>query len=657
MKQRTWLERFKLFLKHKLFNARYIRKKERELWANSKMLELLLIGCVFLIVLLSWLLLASQSPYTQTLGDQEVSSLDVGEYIAAGEVREIGFKCRRDGVIRGIRRVGLEEIYFRADVFDIETCKELRTMVVENTEADEGSAVLNGLLVDLSKESSRGPLLFVLMLVVGVLLFFIFRRKNFKNKVRAASNLTGVKFADVGGCERAKEELEDVVAFLEDPEEFLSYGGSIPKGILLIGPPGTGKTLLARAVAGEANRPFFSITGADFTQIFVGTGVKNVDDLFKTAKDNAPCIIFIDEIDAVGRTRKASPIADGSQEDEKASMKICTHMDGFERSDGVIVIAATNRPDVLDPALTRSGRFDLHIVVDNPGLDARKIITGIHLKNQKVPIDPVIVFDELVDDIARRTLGLVGSDIEKIVKLASRKAARKKRKKSKEERKEKSIVRMEDFNEALNEAQLGGAKLENKILTGAEREIIAYHEAGHALIGFLEKETDPVEQVSIVPRGQSLGQTLSLPEEERNLHSQKFIEAQLRMIFGGRVAEELTAKDLSDITSAAEGDIQHATRIALNMVCKWGMAKDLGLVRYVRGGGGRNYLGQEEVSLRDLAEETKRKIDLAIQEILQEAKNTTTKLLEKNRDRLDALAQALLKHETLQRDEIEKILS
>ncbi len=442
-----------------------------------------------------------------------------------------------------------------------------------------------------------------------------------------------VTFDDVAGADEAKEELQEIIEFLKEPRRFQRLGGRIPKGALLLGPPGTGKTLLAKAVAGEAGVPFFSISGSDFVEMFVGVGAARVRDLFEQGKKHAPCIIFIDEIDAVGRHRGAG-LGGGHDEREQTLNQLLVEMDGFESNEGVILLAATNRPDVLDPALLRPGRFDRQIVVDMPDLNGREGILKVHTR--KIPLAD----DVDLRTIARGTPGLSGADLANIVNEAALLAARRNRKQ----------VTMTDFEEAKDKVMMGPER-RSLILSDDERRRIAYHEAGHAMVASLIPEADPLHKVTIIPRGRALGMTAQLPLDDRHNFSRSMLMGEIAVLLGGREAEQAVFKDL---TTGAKADIDKATDIARKMVCEWGMS-DLGPLSF-----GKKeeqiFLGREIAQHRDYSEETAVLIDKEVRKIVDAASARAAKIISDNIGRLDALATALLEREILDREEIEKIL-
>ncbi|NIM97462.1 MAG: ATP-dependent zinc metalloprotease FtsH [candidate division Zixibacteria bacterium] len=443
-----------------------------------------------------------------------------------------------------------------------------------------------------------------------------------------------VTFQDVAGAEEAKQELREIIEFLKDPAKFQKLGGKIPKGALLLGAPGTGKTLLARAVAGEAGVPFFSMSGSDFVEMFVGVGASRVRDLFEQGKRNAPCIIFIDELDAVGRHRGAG-LGGGHDEREQTLNQLLVEMDGFESNEGVILLAATNRPDVLDPALLRPGRFDRQIVVDTPDVKGREGILKVHTR--KIPLDS----DVNLSILARGTPGLSGADLANIVNEAALLAARRNH----------SKVTMPDFEDAKDKVMMGTER-RSLVISEEEKKLTAYHESGHALIGKLVPGSDPVHKMTIIPRGLALGITHYLPIDEKHTHSKKYLETKLLHLMGGRVAEKLVFDELS---TGAGNDIETATELARKMVCEWGMSERLGPLTF-----GKKeeqiFLGREIATHRDYSEYTAQEIDKEVRRIVEEAEKKATELLSANIDKLHLLAKALLEREILDGDQIDKIL-
>ncbi len=439
-------------------------------------------------------------------------------------------------------------------------------------------------------------------------------------------------FADIAGADEAKEELEEIIEFLKDPQRFSRLGGRLPKGVLLVGPPGTGKTLLARAVAGEAGRPFFQMSGSDFVEMFVGVGASRVRDLFEQGKSHAPCIIFVDEIDAVGRHRGAG-LGGGHDEREQTLNALLVQMDGFEANEGVILLAATNRPDVLDPALLRPGRFDRQVVVDSPDVRGREGILRVHAK--KLPLAP----DVDLKTVAKGTPGLSGADLANICNEAALLAARDGNNK----------VSMDHFEEAKDKVMLG-AERRSMVLNESERKLTAYHEAGHAVIGLRLPGLDPVHKVTIVPRGRALGITASLPEEDRHSYTKEWLEGQLCMLFGGRVAEEMVFGP-EQITTGAGNDIERATAMARQMVTRFGMSDVIGLMA-IGQGDQEVFLGRELVQRREVSEHTAQQVDQEIKRVLDEAHEHARALITEHADLLERMALALLERETLDAAEI-----
>ncbi|MBX3688107.1 ATP-dependent zinc metalloprotease FtsH [Dokdonella sp.] len=445
-----------------------------------------------------------------------------------------------------------------------------------------------------------------------------------------------VTFADVAGCDEAKEEVGELVDFLRDPSKFTKLGGKIPRGVLMVGSPGTGKTLLAKAIAGEAKVPFFSISGSDFVEMFVGVGAARVRDMFEQGKKHAPCIIFIDEIDAVGRHRGAG-LGGGHDEREQTLNQLLVEMDGFEGSEGVIVIAATNRPDVLDPALLRPGRFDRQVVVPLPDLKGREQILKVHMR--KVPLATDV--DALV--IARGTPGFSGADLANLVNEAALFAARDNRR----------DVDMNHFERAKDKIMMG-AERRSMIMSDEEKKLTAYHEAGHAIVGLTVPEHDPVHKVTIIPRGRALGVTMFLPEQDRYSHSKLSLESRLASLYGGRVAEEIIFGS-ERVTTGASNDIQRATQIARDMVTKYGLSAELGPMTYAEEED-EVFLGRSVTQHKQVSEETARKIDEAVRGVIETAHSTARRILTESMEKLHAMAGALLQYETIDRSQIAAIM-
>ncbi|MEE4165081.1 MAG: ATP-dependent zinc metalloprotease FtsH [Desulfocapsaceae bacterium] len=486
---------------------------------------------------------------------------------------------------------------------------------------------------------------FPMLLLIGVWIFFMRQMQGGgkggalsfgKNRARLMEQGDNkVTFADVAGIDEAKEELEEIIDFLKDPHKFTVLGGRIPKGVLLAGSPGTGKTLLAKAIAGEADVPFFSISGSDFVEMFVGVGASRVRDLFTQGKKHAPCIIFIDEIDAVGRHRGAG-LGGGHDEREQTLNQLLVEMDGFESNEGVIIVAATNRPDVLDPALLRPGRFDRQVVVPIPDVGGRQKILEIYGKKTKMAAQ---VDYEI---LARGTPGFTGADLENLVNEAALMAAR-------EGAKEINLELLEKAKDKI----MMGAERRSMIITEKEKEVTAYHEAGHALVAYLLPDADPIHKVTIIPRGRALGLTMQLPMDEKYTHSKGYLKSSLCILFGGRIAEKLI---FNEITTGAGNDLERATALARKMVCEWGMSDELGPLTY-----GKKeeqiFLGREIAQHRDFSEETARQIDVAVKDIILEASDKVKTMLEDHTDVLKRMADDLLEKETIVLEDIEQILA
>ena len=524
----------------------------------------------------------------------------------------------------------------------------------ETTKAEvlkEASEEVNGkhLVDNVQDEPSSSywvPALYYLLPLLLIFGFWIFMLRQMqsggnkalsfgKSRAKLLSNQQKrVTFKDVAGVEEAKEELQEIIEFLKEPQKFQKLGGRIPKGVLMMGPPGTGKTLLARAIAGEANVPFFSISGSDFVEMFVGVGASRVRDLFEQGKKNAPCIIFIDEIDAVGRHRGAG-LGGGHDEREQTLNQLLVEMDGFESNDGVILIASTNRPDVLDPALLRPGRFDRRVVVSRPDVRGREGILKVHTR--KIPLGE----DVDISVIARGTPGFTGADLANLVNEAALNAARY----------NKKVVAMHDF-ELAKDKVLMGAERKSMVISNEEKRVTAYHEAGHTLVGLKVPNADPVHKVTIIPRGMALGVTQQLPEGDRHNYTQDYLLGQISILMGGRIAEETF---LGGITTGASNDIERATELARAMVCEYGMS-ELGPLTF-----GKKeeqiFLGREIAQHRDYSEETSIRIDSEVRKIVTEQYERARKILEENRDTMVRLAEALLEHESLDGVQIRRIVA
>ena len=509
-----------------------------------------------------------------------------------------------------------------------------------------------GVSITAGPREEKGPSLwgiilswFPMLLLIGVWIFFMRQMQGGKggamgfgrSKAKLLTEAHGrVTFQDVAGVEEAKEELEEIVHFLKDPRKFQKLGGRIPKGALLVGPPGTGKTLLARAIAGEANVPFFTISGSDFVEMFVGVGASRVRDMFEQAKKSAPCIIFIDEIDAVGRSRGAG-LGGGNDEREQTLNQLLVEMDGFETNDGVILIAATNRPDVLDPALLRPGRFDRQVVVSNPDIIGREAILKVHLK--KITTGP----DVNPKVIARGTPGFSGADLANIVNESALLAARK----------NKRIVTMSDLEEAKDKVMMG-AERKSMVMTEEEKTLTAYHEGGHAVVALYEPTSDPIHKATIIPRGRALGMVMRLPERDQLSITREKMFGNISVAMGGRIAEEMIF-GYDNVTSGASSDIEMVTKMAKNMVTRYGMSDQLGPIAYQENEE-EVFLGRSVSRTQNVSEETAKKIDFEVKKIVEAGYARAKKILAEKVDELHKVSKALLTYETLSGEEIKKIV-
>ncbi|MBI3938716.1 MAG: ATP-dependent metallopeptidase FtsH/Yme1/Tma family protein [Betaproteobacteria bacterium] len=509
----------------------------------------------------------------------------------------------------------------------------------------------NGVIIEAKPEEEPSLLMnifvswFPMLLLIGVWIFFMRQMQGGgrggafsfgKSRARMLDESSNtVTFADVAGCEEAKEEVAELIEFLRDPGKFQKLGGRIPRGVLMVGNPGTGKTLLARAIAGEAKVPFFSISGSDFVEMFVGVGAARVRDMFDQAKKHSPCIVFIDEIDAVGRQRGAG-LGGGNDEREQTLNQLLVEMDGFESNSGVIVIAATNRPDVLDPALLRPGRFDRQVVVPLPDIRGREQILLVHMR--KVPAAP----DVKVEILARGTPGFSGADLANLVNEAALFAARE----------NKRLVDMEDFERAKDKIIMG-AERRSIVMPEHERRNTAYHEAGHALVAKLLPKTDPVHKVTIIPRGRALGVTMQLPEQDRYSMDREQILQGIAVLFGGRVAEEIF---MGQMTTGASNDFERATEIARNMVTRWGMSETMGPMVYGENEG-EVFLGRSITTHKNVSEATMQKVDAEIRRIVDQQYALARGLIEENRDKVETMAKLLLEWETLDSEQIDDIMA
>jgi cell division protease FtsH len=552
----------------------------------------------------------------------------------------------RQGKVAAVTIIGDQEVTGKYKGTELPQGKEFKVKLPPYPDLVKDLQAAN---VDIEAEQPReNPLLAILftwapvLLIVALWIFFMRQMQTGGNKALSFGkskakllNTSGKKitFKEVAGVEEAKEELQEIVEFLKEPQKFQKLGGRIPKGVLLMGPPGTGKTLLARAIAGEANVPFFSISGSDFVEMFVGVGASRVRDLFEQGKKNAPCIIFIDEIDAVGRHRGAG-LGGGHDEREQTLNQLLVEMDGFESNEGVILIAATNRPDVLDPALLRPGRFDRRVVVDRPDINGRLGILKVHTRN--IPLDE----NTNLTKIARGTPGFAGADLANLVNEAALIAARRNKKK----------VDMEDFEYAKDKV-LMGVERKTMMLTDEEKRVTAYHEAGHALVAAFTPGSDPLHKVTIIPRGRALGLTMQLPTEDKYTYRKQYVLAQIAILMGGRVAEELTQED---VTTGAGNDIERATDMARRMVCEWGMS-ELGPLSF----GSKDepvFLGRELSQRADYSQDTALQIDREVSRIVRHGYDQATNVLATYRAVLDRIAQDLLERESLDGDEVYRVI-
>ena len=588
---------------------------------------------VYLLILIAAVaLFLGVNPMTDS-GPKEMDLSTLAEKISAGEVKSIVI---RDSDLTITLNNG--DIY-RSHKDDGASLMETLRALGVTTEA------LRSVELNVSPPSQWGGWITLLgtilpLLLVGALFFFLMRQAQGSNSQAMsfgkskAKMMTGDKptitFDDVAGADEAKEELMEVVEFLREPEKFASLGARIPKGVLMVGQPGTGKTLMAKAVAGEAGVPFFSISGSEFVEMFVGVGASRVRDLFEQAKRNSPCIVFIDEIDAVGRHRGAG-LGGSHDEREQTLNQILVEMDGFDTDTNVIIIAATNRPDILDPALLRPGRFDRRVVLDKPDVRGRRAILDIHVKGKPLGTDVDL------DNLARATPGFVGADLENMVNEAAILAARR----------GKQAITMREFEEAIERVALGGPERRSRVLGEEQKKLTAYHEAGHAVAAKVLEPENPVQKVTIIPRGQAGGYSWQVPEEEKTLLNVDDLKARIAVALGGRIAEEII---LGDISSGASSDLQHVTRIARSMVTRYGMSERLGPMVF----GQRQemvFLGREIHEQRDYSEETAAQIDEEVRKIVDEGYRMCRHVLETHLDKLELVAQALLERETLSRQE------
>jgi cell division protease FtsH len=568
-------------------------------------------------------------------GSQTVNYSDFINEVQQGQVRQVEIQ---DHTVKGLRADGTR--------FTVQTPPEdpkmLDDLLGNNVEVKVVEPNQHGLLMTIFINW------FPMLLLIGVWIFFMRQMQGGgagrgamsfgKSKARMlGEDQVKINFSDVAGVEEAKEEVAELVEFLRDPSKFQRLGGKIPSGVLMVGSPGTGKTLLAKAIAGEAKVPFFTISGSDFVEMFVGVGASRVRDMFDQAKKHAPCIIFIDEIDAVGRHRGAG-LGGGHDEREQTLNQLLVEMDGFEGNEGVIVIAATNRPDVLDPALLRPGRFDRQVVVPLPDVRGREQILKVHMR--KVPMSD----NAKASVIARGTPGFSGADLANLVNEAALFAARA----------NKRLVDMEDLEKAKDKIMMG-AERRSMVMSEDEKKLTAYHEAGHAIVGRMMPSHDPVYKVSIIPRGRALGVTMFLPESDRYSHSKEFLESQICSLFGGRIAEELIF-GADKVTTGASNDIMRSTELARNMVTKWGLSEKLGPLTYSEDEG-EVFLGHSVAQHKAVSDETAHDIDKEIRSIIDRAYSRAREILEGNLDKLHLMADALMKYETIDSDQIDDIMA
>ena len=596
--------------------------------------QLFFFGILFLVLVSAYVMLTGQG--------EESKELNVKEFMSAldnGDIKEMTMQPVNK-IMRVTGTLEKKDQEFVAQVPD-------NTDIVANiTETANKQSVLK---MEEEEQPSRFTTFLTTMLpflIIGLLIFFVLsqaqggggagRAMNFgKSKAKMYSeDKKKVRFKDVAGADEEKQELVEVVEFLKDPRKFVDLGARIPKGVLLVGPPGTGKTLLARAVAGEAGTPFFSISGSDFVEMFVGVGASRVRDLFENAKKNAPCIIFIDEIDAVGRQRGAG-LGGGHDEREQTVNQLLVEMDGFGGNEGIIIIAATNRPDILDPALLRPGRFDRQITVDRPDVKGRQAVLGVHARNK--PLADDVDFKT----IAMRTPGFSGADLENLLNEAALVAARH----------DKKTIDMLDVDEAIDRVIAGTAK-RSRVISEKERNIVAHHESGHTIIGMVLDDADTVHKVTIVPRGQAGGYAVMLPKEDRYLMTKPELFDKITGLLGGRVAEEIM---FGEVSTGAHNDFQRATSIARKMVTEYGMSDKIGPVQFVSGGGGDVFLGRDIQNEPGYSESIARDIDIEVQNFINYCYDRAKSILTEHKDKLELIAQTLLKIETLDAKQIKSL--
>ena len=592
---------------------------------------------IVIVLLLALLYSVFQGGTTRTAGN----TVSYSDFVHAVEQRQVQDVRIQGNTITGTFREPRNGVQkFATYVPSAPVDEQLMPMLIKNVDRVDAGPAEEGVNLG-SIFVSWLPVL----VLVGVYIFFLRQMQSGtgramgfgKSRARLLTEKHGrVTFEDVAGIDEAKAELEEIVDFLKDPQKFQRLGGKIPKGCLLVGPPGTGKTLLARAIAGEANVPFFTISGSDFVEMFVGVGASRVRDMFEQAKKNAPCIVFIDEIDAVGRHRGAG-LGGGNDEREQTLNQLLVEMDGFESNEGVILIAATNRPDVLDPALLRPGRFDRQVVVPNPDVGGREKILKVHMR--KVPLAPDV--DPRV--LARGTPGFSGADLANLVNEAALRAARV----------GKRLVTMADFEYAKDKV-LMGTERRSMAMTDEEKKLTAYHEAGHALVAMHVPKSDPLHKVTIIPRGRALGVTMQLPERDHLSHTKQFLESRLAIMFGGRTAEEIIFGP-ENVTTGAASDIQVATQTARGMITAFGMSEKLGRVRY-QANEQEVFLGHAVTQTQNVSEATAQLIDQEVRRLIEEAEGKARQILTDHLEDLHLIAKALLEYETLSNDEIHQVL-
>jgi cell division protease FtsH len=604
--------------------------KLKEVITLSDMAKNLILWLVIAVVLMS--VFQSFTPDNQV--EQQTDYTQFLKEVSQGEIREV--RMSQDGSIKGMRRNG-EQFEIMQPTYDDKLVDELYKHNVRFIGVPpEEPSILANILISW----------FPMILLIGVWIFFMRQMQGGggkgamtfgKSKAKLLSeDQIKTTFSDVAGCEEAKEDVEELVDYLSEPAKFQKLGGKIPKGVLLVGPPGTGKTLLAKAIAGEAKVPFFAISGSDFVEMFVGVGASRVRDMFEQAKKAAPCIIFIDEIDAVGRQRGAG-LGGGHDEREQTLNQMLVEMDGFGGNEGVIVIAATNRPDVLDPALLRPGRFDRQVTVGLPDVRGREQILKVHMR--KVPLND----DVKASVIARGTPGFSGADLANLVNEAALMSARLSRR----------VVSMDEFDKAKDKIMMG-AERRTMVMGEKEKIMTAYHEAGHAIVGRLVPDHDPVYKVSIIPRGRALGVTMYLPEQDRYSHSKQHLQSMISSLYGGRIAEQVIYGD-ELVTTGASNDIERATHIARNMVTQWGLSNKLGPMLYAEDEG-EVFLGRSMAKSSQMSDDTASVIDSEIKEIINNNYDRAKQILEDNMDILHSMKDALMKYETIDALQIDDLM-